>query len=51
MLLIFLMRISRQYIYDHVDEDVPDLKLKFDIDADVEGDSNSEKQKLYLMVI
>ncbi len=33
----------RQYIYDHIDEDVPDLKLKFDIDADVEGDSNSEK--------
>ena len=27
----------RQYIYDHVDEDVPDLKLKFDIDADVAG--------------
>ncbi len=33
----------RQYIYDHIDEDLPDLKFKFDIDADVEGDSNSEK--------
>ena len=38
----------RQYIYDHIDEDLPDLKFKFDIDADVEGDSNSEKaEKLF----
>ena len=35
----------RQYIYDHVDEDVPDLKFKFDIDADVEGKSNLDKAK------
>ena len=35
----------RQYIYDHVDEDVPDLKLKFDIDADVTGKSNLDKAK------
>ena len=35
----------RQYIYDHVDEDVPDLKLKFDIDADVEGDDNDKKAR------
>lgn len=33
----------RNYIKEHVDEDVPELKLKFDIDADVPGDSNSEK--------
>ena len=36
----------RQYIYDHVDEDVPDLKFKFDIDADVTGDSNNEKAEM-----
>ena len=35
----------RQYIYDHVDEDVPDLKFKFDIDADVDGKSNLDKAK------
>ena len=33
----------RQYIYDHIDEDLPDLKFKFDIDADVEGDDNDKK--------
>ena len=33
----------RQYIYDHIDEDLPDLKFKFDIDADVEGKSNKDK--------
>ena len=35
----------RQYIYDHVDEDVPDLKFKFDIDADVDGKLNLDKAK------
>lgn len=35
----------RQYIYDHVDEDVPDLKFKSDIDADVDGKSNLDKAK------
>lgn len=35
----------RQYIYDHIDEDLPDLKFKFDIDADVEGNSNLDKAK------
>ena len=35
----------RQYIYDHVDEDIPDLKFKFDIDADVDGKSNLDKAK------
>lgn len=33
----------RSYIYNHMEEGVPELKLKFDIDADIPGDSNSEK--------
>ena len=28
-----------------IDEDVPDLKFKFDIDADVDGKSNLDKAK------
>lgn len=33
----------RNYIYEHISEDLPDLKFKFDIDADVEGDDNEKK--------
>lgn len=33
----------RNYIYNHIDEDLPHLKFKFDIDADVEGRSNKDK--------
>ncbi len=33
----------RNYIKEHVDEDVPELKLKFDIDSDVPGDTNQKK--------
>ncbi len=40
-----------RHIYDHVDEDVPDLKFKFDIDADVEGKSNLDKAKTLLTEI
>lgn len=37
----------RSYIYNHIDEGVPALKLKFDIDADIEGNDN-EKKATYL---
>ncbi len=33
----------RSYIYNHMEEGVPELKLKFDIDADVPGDDNEKK--------
>ena len=33
----------RNYIYEHVDEYVPDLKLKFDVDLDVPGDTSKDK--------
>lgn len=35
----------RNYIYNHIEEGVPELKLKFDIDADVGGKTNSDKAK------
>lgn len=36
----------RSYIYNHMEDGVPELKLKFDIDSSVEGDSNSEKAEI-----
>lgn len=37
----------RAYIYAHVDEYVPDLKLKFDVDADLEGDNARKAKELF----
>lgn len=39
----------RNYIYKYVNENVPDLKLKFDIDADIEDADNNNIKKAELM--